>query len=286
MKMHDQAEKLRQRLRKQISGKYAQTIAIISGKGGVGKSNISLNFSISLAKSGKRVLLFDLDIGMGNIDLLTGMTAKKNLSHFFNDNLSLEQIIERGPEGIFYIAGGTGLNQLIMLNEQRLAAFLREIQRITYEYDYFIFDLGAGMTKDTVHFLTSVDHIITIVTPEPTSIMDAYSSIKYILSIKREATIYLLGNRIHSTKERKETVDRLSTVIQHFLHKRVEIIGTIPEDHTVMTAVKKQTPILILAPKSPAAKSIEKVANYFLKTEIKNEPKQFVEKLKSFLLRK
>ncbi|WAA10733.1 MinD/ParA family protein [Fervidibacillus albus] len=284
--MYDQAEKLRQRIKRQMNGDRAQTIAIISGKGGVGKSNVSLNFSISLAQSGKRVLLFDLDIGMGNIDLLSGMTAKKNISHYFNEGLSLEEIIAPGPEGIFYIAGGTGLNRFIKFNEERLMGFLQQIRRYTYEYDYFIFDLGAGMTKETVQFLTSVDHIITIVTPEPTSIMDAYSAIKYILGEKKDLNIHLLGNRIHSSNERRETVDRLSNVIQHFLAKKVNVIGYIPEDRAVMAAVKKQTPLLIHAPKSSAAKSIRRAAKHFLQTEMKTESQQFVEKIKWLLLRK
>src|ERR1700730_163503 len=150
--MKDQAQNLRLRLDKLKTRKQTKAISVISGKGGVGKSNFSLNFSISLSQKGKTVLLFDMDIGMGNIDILMGNTTSKNIVHFFEEGLSIQDVITKGPADISYIAGGTGLSKIFQLDNEMVDHFFIEFEKILEDYDYIVFDMGAGISEDSVPF--------------------------------------------------------------------------------------------------------------------------------------
>ncbi|MCU9612085.1 MinD/ParA family protein [Caldibacillus lycopersici] len=287
--MNDQAEKLRYRIKRQLNGKNAKTIAFISGKGGVGKSNVSLNFSIALAQQGKRVLIFDLDIGMGNIDLLAGITPNKTIAHYFMEDCPLDRIIEEGPEGIHFIAGGSGLDQFVKLDKSRIEYLIKELHWLLYEYDYLVFDIGAGMDEGLVQFLAFVEHIFVVVTPEPTSIMDAYSAIKYLYLQSPNINIHLMGNRMKNDRENMETFERLLQAMDHFLQKDAEVIGFIPEDSQVVHAVKMQIPFIIFKPNAQASKKMKWLAYQFLLNyeddeRAKKEPNQFIDKLRSILI--
>lgn len=286
--MSDQAEKLRNRIKRQMNGNPAKTIAIISGKGGVGKSNFALNFSISLSKHQKKVLLFDLDIGMGNIDLLLGKSAEKTIANFFTDDCSLDEIIQK-TDYIDYIAGGFGLNHVIKLSGGRVDNLLLELGHIVYEYDYLIFDIGAGITDELVQLLSSIENIVVVVTPEPTSIMDAYSTMKIISLHVPTVKFFLLGNRMKNEKENKQVMKRLQTVMNSFLNKDSVIIGFLPEDSSISLAVKKQIPFILYKPNSFASKQVQLITSFFLTANtfisIENE-RNFIEKLKHFLIRK
>lgn len=289
--MNDQARKLRQRVKEQQEDrKLAHTIAIISGKGGVGKSNIALNFSINLSQHKKKVLLFDLDIGMGNIDILVGNQAGYTIADFFINNIPLEQVIQLGPEGLHYIAGGSGLEESFYLNEARVNHLLEQMQDYLYEYDYFVFDIGAGISEDLVLFLSSVKDIIVVVTPEPTSIMDAYSAMKILALNHAEVPFHLLGNRMKNEKENKDVLGRLQKVLYKFLNKESNQIGFIPEDSNISTAVKRQTPFILHKPSSLAAKQINKITNIFLNNNHRENKVEknnsFIEKLKLVLLQR
>lgn len=289
--MNDQARNLRARVRgERFNRKAAQTIAVISGKGGVGKSNIALNLSIMLSQHRKKVLLFDLDIGMGNIDILVGNQARYTIADYFLNDIPFEQIIQNGPEGLKYIAGGSGLEGAISLDNDRVNQLLDHIHTFFYDYDYFIFDMGAGISEDLVLFLSSVQDIIVVVTPEPTSIMDAYSAMKILTINDAHANFHLLGNRMKNEKESNAVLMRLQKAVYQFLQKDSNLIGFLPEDSIISTAVKRQIPFVLLNPKSYAAKQINIITQVFLSTNL-NESKiknntSFIEKLKIVLFRK
>lgn len=287
--MTDQAENLRARIKRQLDGERAKTIAVISGKGGVGKSNFALNFSISLSKHRKKVLLFDLDVGMGNIDLLLGKTAEKTIAHFLTEEYSLDDIIQKNYD-IHYIAGGTGLNHAIKLEKDRVEHLLQELKHVLYDYDYLIFDIGAGMNDELVRLLSGIETLIVVVTPEPTSILDAYSAMKIIHLQVPEAKFYLLGNRMKNEKENNTVMKRLQAVMNSFLQKDCEILGFLPEDSTIISAVKNQIPFLLFKPNSNAAKQMRIVTkNYLMKIDSLEQTQKedhFIERLKHFLLRK
>lgn len=261
--MKDQAEILRKRVEGYKAEITAKTLAVISGKGGVGKSNFSLNFAISLAQRGKKILLFDMDIGMGNIDILLGQHSRYSIIDFFERGLSLGDIMAIGPENISIITGGTGLTNLFKLDETKFSRFIGEFNEFLKEYDYIIFDMGAGMTDDSVKFLLSVDELIVITTSEPTAVMDAYSIMKYLHSINHEIPFYLVCNRIFSVKEGKETMDRLQNALRKFLQKEASVLGYLPDDRIVSHAVSKQIPFTVYAPEADVSKAIRSLASRY-----------------------
>ncbi|GAE43672.1 MinD/ParA family protein [Mesobacillus boroniphilus] len=223
--MNDQAEKLRNRLKMDTPVKEAKTLAVVSGKGGVGKSNFSLNFSISLAQKGFKVLLFDLDIGMGNIEILMGKNSSLSIADFLSGKSSMEEVIFQGPHGVEYISGGTGLSQLVRMDRDSVEYFTSSLSEVLRKYDYLIFDMGAGLNEETLSILLSVNEIFVITTTEPTSLMDAYATMKYIHLADSESPFYLVVNRAGSAKEGNDTMTRLEDVLVKFLGRTLPSLG-------------------------------------------------------------
>lgn len=289
--MIDQASALRKKLASMNNEQdQPKTIAVISGKGGVGKSNLSLNFSIALSKFGKKVLLFDMDIGMGNIDILMGITAHHTIVDLFENNLSIKDLLIKGPEGIDYIAGGNGLPILFKLDEKKSEYLIDQLQLILNNYDYVIFDMGAGMTEENVKFLMAMHEIFVITTPEPTSITDAYSAMKYICLFDQTIPLYLLVNRSESESEGLQTLKRLKQAVMQFLVKEVGILGVLLNDKTVQKAVSHQEPFLLYAPKSGISKSLLEICKNYLEknkehNHDKNQQISFISKLQRFFVR-
>lgn len=285
--MKDQAEALRIKMKKMKQKKSAKTLAVVSGKGGVGKSNFSLNFSIELTLRKHKVLLFDMDIGMGNIDILMGRSSTFTLVDFFTGKESLKNIIMEGPEHLHYIAGGAGLNEFLQLDDYRISLFFKEFEELITQYDYIIFDMGAGMSNDSLKFVLAVDEIIVVTTPEPTSITDAYSTMKYIhLNDEINIPIYVLINRAFSEKEGKEIFKRLHNVINKFLNRQLVLLGILPDDRSVIQAIKKQVPF-ILNGRSVATRAIKEMADRYENQSFLETPStdafNFVSRLKRIL---
>ncbi|MGG3572113.1 MinD/ParA family protein [Bacillus gobiensis] len=288
----DQAEYLRkllaERKGQKISAKSAETIAVISGKGGVGKSNLSLNLSLSLLERNKKVLLIDLDIGMGNIDVLLGQSSRYSLADLLQQEMSFQKAMTAGPLGLQYISGGSGLNSIIELNEQKWSFFSRELEELLDKYDYVIFDMGAGLTKEQLPFVVSSTHILVVATPEPTSLMDAYSAMKHITLNKKDLRFHVLMNRCLHQREGELAFSKLSKTMRTFLQQRISYLGNVPEDPLVRKAVTAQLPFVISHPHSKLSKSIYRVADAFLHTEEKRvEAKEasFLNKLSAFFRR-
>lgn len=277
----DQAENLRKKLRQKNLHVNTKAIAIVSGKGGVGKSNFSLNFSISLSNRGFRVLLIDMDVGMGNLDILMGKSPEKTIVDYLSGTSSLNDVIMDGPLGIKFIGGGSGLNQLVSL--YRLGELSEELEQFFNEYDYLIFDMGAGVNDDTLKFLLSVNEIFVITTPEPTSLMDAYATMKFIHVLDPELPFYIITNRVQSLKEGKETMDRLSNVLKKFLDRECEYLGHLPDDRSVHLAVTRQIPFLIFNPKSTISTALEAIVSRYIQHGLQTTSLSFVSKLKRFL---
>lgn len=288
--MDDQAESLRVRLKQQEANIQTRTIAVVSGKGGVGKSNFSLNFAISLAKKGHSVLLFDMDIGMGNIDILLGLSSTYSIADFFTNTVSLNSVITEIPGSIHYISGGTGFSQLTKINKESFQSFTDQFTRLLVNYEYVILDMGAGINENSLRFILSVDEVIVITTPEPTSITDSYAAMKYITLKSRNLPFYMIINRTHSEKEGIATFNRISQVLKQFLEKTVFLLGVLPDDQNISKAVRRQTPFIQLNEKSPASKAIIEITEKFCQREF-NELSQpsktnFVARFKRFLFEK
>jgi flagellar biosynthesis protein FlhG len=287
--MIDQAQKLREILSHKKNIKEAKTIAVMSGKGGVGKSNFALNFALGLCQKRKKVLLFDLDFGMGNVDVLMGLAPKKTIINLFAESLTLEEIIEKGPSTLSYVAAGSGLSDIFEMSSDDLDYFLKQLRYVSMQYDYIIFDMGAGFSHQHIHFATAAHECFIVTTTEPTSVTDAYAVIKHLYSIEKMSPLYLLVNRVSNEEDGKETFDRLQTVSQKFLNQELLTLGSLYDDRSVVEAVKEQTPFLLKDNKSLASKSLLSIVDQYLepnKSKLIKEPHSFVTKLKMLFTRK
>lgn len=282
--MNDQANNLRRMLHMANEElKATHVLAVVSGKGGVGKSNFSLNFALELIRIGKKVIVFDLDIGMANVDILMGVSSKHTVIDMIEHELSIWDIIEEGPEKLSFIAGGSGLTSMFHLNPQKISRFTQQLELINGIYDYIIFDMGAGVSKDGLQFVLSANEVIVVSTPEPTSVTDAYAMTKYIQIKDKEVPISLLINRVDSISEGKKTFENLKLVTKQFLQKEVSLIGIIPNDPIVLKAVKAQIPFVIYAPDSKSTKAIREIASEYTgekREEITPPFSMFIKKLK------
>ena len=286
--MDDQAASLRRKVEMNSQPREAKTISIISGKGGVGKSNIALNISLELMNQDKKVILFDLDVGMGNINILLGLQPRKSIVDLLNEELSIFDIIEQGPRNLSYIAGGTGLSSFFTLDAPKKNHFFEQYNELVHLYDYIIFDMGAGVTVDSLFFILASDECIVITTPEPTSITDAYSMIKQVVTNGYDMPIHVILNRARSQKEGMQALKRFQQVVTQFLQIHINLMGIIPEDQIVSEAVRKQTPYVILNEKSRAARAIRELTiNYIKSTKQMNNIRtfSFIQRLKKFIVR-
>ncbi|MBU3572781.1 MinD/ParA family protein [Priestia aryabhattai] len=287
--MNDQAAVLREKVLKkhQNSLRNCKTIAVLSGKGGVGKSNLSLNLSLALTKQKQRVLLFDMDIGMGNIDILIGQTASYTMVDLLEKKLSIQQIIKKGPQDLAYVAGGTGISSVFEWSPSDLAHLIQELSSLTNQYDYMIFDMGAGMSESVLKFLKAVDEMIVVTTPEPTSITDAYAAIKLAASYSVSAPVRLIINKTLSDKEGNETYERFNRAVQQFLNISISLLGIVPNDQAVQKAVNCQMPFLLQNPASKASISLIEMVNMLIPQDNRRTAKtegMFIRRLKRFFL--
>jgi len=287
--MNDQAAVLREKVLKkhQSSLRNCKTLAVLSGKGGVGKSNLSLNLSLALTKQKQRVLLFDMDIGMGNIDILIGQTTSYTMVDLLEKKLSIQQIIKKGPQNLAYVAGGTGISSVFEWSPSDLAHLIQELNSLINQYDYMIFDMGAGMSESVLKFLKAVDEMIVVTTPEPTSITDAYAAIKLAASYSVSAPVRLIINKTLSDKEGNETYERFNRAVQQFLNISISLLGIVPNDQAVQKAVNRQMPFLLQNPASKASISLIEMVSILIPQDnritAKNEG-MFIRRLKRFFL--
>lgn len=265
--MNDQAEALRHLVKQQElwgEGRTTRVVTVTSGKGGVGKSNFSLNFALSLQRLGKKVLVFDADIGMANIDVLMGVSSSYNLYHLLKQEKTIWDIVQEGPEGLNFIAGGSGFKDLLDLSAEQLDGFAGEINKLHGKYDVILFDTGAGLSKETVKFITAAQETIVVTTPEPTSITDAYALIKMVKAMDVDVHFKLIVNRASDFREGKQTADKINLVAQRFLQSELPSLGIVPDDPNVSKAVKRQVPFTVAYPGSEASVAVASIARHFL----------------------
>ncbi|NNV05003.1 MinD/ParA family protein [Geobacillus sp. C56-T2] len=287
--MSDQAEPLRRGLRRRQWAPEPRTIAVTSGKGGVGKSNVSLNFSLSLSQLGARVLLFDMDIGMGNIDILLGQSPSLTLADWVSERMPLAELVKSGPEQLSYIAGGTGVMQWLSIDAAGIDEFLAELQTVASSYDYLLFDMGAGASKEQLYFLRSVDEVFVVTTPEPTAMTDAYAMMKYMHGSGCQAPFSVIVNRAAKEWEGHEVFGRLKHAADRFFNKDISLLGIVPEDRAVARAVASQTPFLLLEPEAKASRVVRQMARRYAPGGKREEERagrasRFFAKLRQLLL--
>lgn len=269
--MVDQAKQLREKMLKKKTKKerrQTRTLAVTSGKGGVGKSNFALNFALSLVQQNKKVLIFDVDLGFANVDVLLGRSPKESIATMLEKDLSIWDIIEEGPNGLMFISGGTGFNDMFRLDESNMNKFFSELSEIQGLVDYVILDTGAGLSYENLRFILAADDVILVTTPEPTSITDAYAIVKMVQAKDQNVHMKLIVNQCTSEKEGRQTAENFKKVTEQFLDKQIETLGFIPSDANVPSAVKKQIPFLLAFPNSPATQAMHKVTGEFLQLPV------------------
>ena len=286
--MRDQAERLRERMQQSKQDRKTKLITVTSGKGGVGKSNFSLNFGLGLNEQGHKTVLFDVDLGLANLDVLMGITPKKHLFHLLEPNTTVWDIIEQGPGGLEFIAGGSGFTQIMQLDEDKLDRLFTQLNPLQGYAETIIFDTGAGFSNESIRFMLSSDEVILVTTPEPPAITDAYAVIKLLHSRNPAITIRLVINRVTSDREGKMTADKLAMVAKRFLNMDLHSLGYVSDDPQVSKAVKQQRPFLLTYPQAQASKSIRNLVGRYLESSTMNdvstnELKGFLAKLKNFI---
>lgn len=265
----DQAEKLRTMFKDKqnetIKSSSLKTISITSGKGGVGKTNVTLNVAIQLTKLGKKVIILDADLGLANIELLMGISPKYTLEDLIRGRKSIDEILTVGPCGIQFISGGSGVTELIRISDSQLSFFIQNISKLDKIADIILIDTGAGVSNSVLNFVKSTDEIIVVVTPDPSSIMDSYSLIRVLKNDNIDIPkINIVANRVDNEKEAIETFERISRATTKFLDVDLYNLGYIPYDSYLIKAVKKQEPVTVLYPKSLSSEAFYNIANKIL----------------------
>jgi flagellar biosynthesis protein FlhG len=267
--MLDQAQRLRQMAagnkldKKQNSPKI---ITVTSGKGGVGKSNFVVNLGLTLQKNGKKVLIFDADVGMGNDDVLLGFIPKYNVFDIIFSNKDIDEVIVTGPYGIKLLPGGSGITRVNEITNTQRNNFLDKLSKIE-DLDYILMDTGAGINRSVLGFIACCDELIILTTPEPTSLMDAYSLIKAVVHFNIKSKAKVVINRTLDKNEGEETYKKFRNAVKTFLKIEVDYIGSVAEDKKLVQAVRTQKPFVIDSPNCEASQDILKISNKLLGIE-------------------
>lgn len=287
--MNDQAQTLRDLVRTRPDlrpgARTTKIITVTSGKGGVGKSNFTLNFALTLQSKGYKVLVFDADIGLANIDVLMGITPKYNLYHLLKKEKTIWDIIHTGYNGLEFIAGGSGFTDLVRLSEEQLDYFADQVSQLQGHCDIILFDTGAGLSKETLKFILAAEETIVVTTPEPTSITDAYAIIKMVNNMEPSVAFKLVINRVTDTKEGKQTADKITLVAKKFLQKDIPTLGYVADDSNITKAVKKQVPFTIAFPNSAATHDLLEMSELFMQGQSFDPAQHQASGVKGFLSR-
>lgn len=237
-----------------------QVIAVTSGKGGVGKTNVSVNLSVALSDAGRQVMLMDADLGLANVDVLLGLHPEKNLSHVINGERTLEEVIVSGPSDIMVVPAASGVKRLAELSTVEHAGLIRAFSELSHDIDTLIVDTAAGINESVVSFSRAAQEVVVVVCDEPASITDAYALIKVLSRDYGLHHFRVLANMAHSAQEGRELFSKISRVTDRYLDVRLEFIGAIPHDDYLRKAVRKQRAVVQAYPRSRASMAFKNLA--------------------------
>jgi len=285
--MNDQASRLRQLLnRVNISNKGTSVITVTSGKGGVGKSTFVANFAIELSKKGFKVLIIDADFGLSNIDIIFGMNPPFNLHHVITGQKTISEIIAKGPFNIGVISGGSGVYDLLRLESEQLKVLVSSLLKLENMADIIIFDTGAGISENILSLIKSSNETIIVITPEPTSLIDAYAMLKTVSLVDNSSRVRMVINKVESEKEAKETLHNFINVVKNYLKINIEELGFIMNDNNVIKSVKEQNPFVISYSASTASKNMENIVDTYLDISSNTNEKAGIKRFLELLFKK
>ncbi|MDR2158585.1 MAG: MinD/ParA family protein [Treponema sp.] len=277
--MEDQAERLREIMRQKSEsaerprgreGRKNRIVTVSSGKGGVGKTNLSVNMALAYARMGKKVVVMDADLGLANVNIMLGMTPRYNLYHVIKKQKTIREILVETDYGISIVAGASGFSQIANLSEEERQNFIDGMDTLTAA-DIVIIDTGAGVSSNVLDFIAAADDAVIITTPEPTAVTDAYGIIKIIATELEnlDMGLKLVVNRAKGVADAKKVADRITSIAGQFLNLKVDYLGFIYEDSSVIQAVVRQKPFMVIDPRCKASQCVQHIVDRLEKTEVR-----------------
>ena len=269
----DQATGLRNVVKMQHSGQtpQARVLTITSGKGGVGKSNMAVNLAVQLSRLGKKVIIFDADIGLANVEVMFGVIPKYNLSDVLYKGMAMRDIISNGPMDIGFISGGSGIVELNNLTKEQIMTIVSKLSELDSMADVILIDTGAGISDSVMEFVIASPEVLLITTPDPSSLTDSYSLIKTLYRNRQfnyeDVMINVIANRVNSAADGQAVYDKLSSVVSKFLNWNVNYLGLVPQDPVIEKAVRQQQVVSIYDPESASAQAFAKIAESLVSGE-------------------
>lgn len=269
----DQAEGIRNviKLQNQVNVSKARVVTITSGKGGVGKSSIAVNLAIQLRKLGKKVIIFDADLGLANVEVMFGTIPKCNLSDLIYQGKDIKEIITEGPMEIGFISGGSGVVTMNNLTKDQIAYLVHSLSKLDELADIIIVDTGAGVADNVLEFVIASPEVLLVTTPEPSSLTDSYSLLKALYRnpgfTKNEIKINVVANKVNSSMEGQMVFDKLDSVVSQFLNGTLNYFGMIPQDTNIEKAVRQQKTVSLMTPEANSSKAFEVLARNLVNDE-------------------
>lgn len=254
-----------------------KVIAVTGGKGGVGKTNVSVNLSIALAELRRRVVLMDADLGLANVDVLLGLQAKYTIADVLDGSKTLREILVNGPGGIKVVPAASGVQQMAGLSHQEHAGIVNAFSELSDQMDVLVVDTAAGISDTVVSFVRASQEVIVVVCDEPSSITDAYALMKLLNVEYGVFRFRVIANMTRSTQEGINLFNKLNTVCEKFLDVSLQYMGPVPFDENVRKAVQKRTPLLSFAPRSKAALAIRALAQKVDAWPVQSSPRGHLE---------
>jgi len=254
----DQAQRLRELV--DAGTPRLRVVAVTSGKGGVGKSNLTANLAVLAARTGLRVLVLDADLGLANVEILYGLSPRLHLGHLLDGTATLDQVLVHGPHGVRVLPAGSGVQALCALDDVQKLQLVAALDPLEDAFDLVLVDSGAGIGDTVRFFVGAAQQALLVVSPEPTSMTDAYAAVK-VLSRQGGVRIFdVVVNQTQTEAAAREIFQRLSGVTDRFLDARVRFLGHVPRDENLHRAVMAQKPLVELFPQSPAARAMGAIA--------------------------
>lgn len=247
-------------LRRMAQPAPIQAIAITGGKGGVGKTNVSVNLAVAMAELGKRVMLLDADLGLANIDVVLGLHPECDLSHVLRGERELEEVVITGPSGIQVVPAASGIQQMAELSEAEHMGLIRAFSDLSVNLDVLIVDTAAGISDTVISFSRAVQEVVIVVCDEPASITDAYALIKLLHRNYGIDRFRVLANMTRSAKDGRELYNKMCRVTDRYLDVMLSFIGSIPYDDSLRKAVRNQKPVVQVFPRSRSAQAFKNLA--------------------------
>ncbi len=246
-------------LRRLVSAPPVQVIAVTSGKGGVGKTNVSVNLACAMRNAGREVLVLDADLGLANADVLLGVQPRYNLSHVLDGEMSLEEIVVSAANGVRLVPAASGTKRMVKLTEAEHTGLIRAFSELSFPVDTLIVDTAAGIADAVLCFVRAARDVLVVVCDEPASITDAYALIKVLNREHGVNKFHIVANMAESAQHGRQLFAKLTRVTDQFLDVTLDLIGVVPRDEYVLKAVRKQRPVVEAFPRSRAASAFSKI---------------------------